>query len=603
MLRCILLSCVSFGALGSPWVHAQQPRSISHGPILGDVTPTSIRVWARTTLPGSFQVRYGTAPDKLDAKSAPAQTHLEHDNAWFTVLNELKPDTKYWYQVGDAPVGSFRTLPDASALRDKELNPRGLFNVQFEFACGNNQHPERSLGPTGPAFKTMLANLQDRINFAILNGDWLYEDQREHSVAAWRKQVGRGEGPLPHVVDVAPTIVGVWENYKVYLNRNKNLAAWHRHVPSLFTFDDHEILNDVWGAGEAGVKERRAVFRDIGVQAWQDYLGWANPTDFQQPIVFGHAHMRRGDKFIRGVNAAALRKGEFGTLHVHWDRPTAGVDDNALDDEPPGNPNAGVYRITGREPDAVHIEPAAVADGKVRYSIGRRNYFRKTIANCDIFALDTRSHREMHDTGNRAKKGLSMLGAEQKKWLMDGMKNSGADFLFVVSSVNLMIPHVGGGAVRAKNKDDAWTAFLDEREHMIRFWDGLGKPVFVLTGDLHNSFAIKITDNVWEFASGPHNSQNHLAKDEGGRPANGVYDSFGRKCDIRWSSYFRDDVPREQGRQPFYCVVQVNNVFDNPLRPGETRWLAYPRPHVVMQYYDGFTGALRYAETVQAKRP
>jgi hypothetical protein len=117
----------------------------------------------------------------------------------------------------------------------------------------------------------------------------------------------------------------------------------------------------------------------------------------------------------------------------------------------------------------------------------------------------------------------------------------------------------------------------------------------------HNSFAIKITERVWEFASGPHNSQNHLAKDEGGRPPNGVYDSFGRPCDIRWSSYFKDDVPREQGRQPFYCVVQVNNVFDNPLRPGETRWIAYPRPHVIVQYYDGFTGALRYAETVQAR--
>ena len=33
-----------------------------------------------------------------------------------------------------------------------------------------------------------------------------------------------------------------------------------------------------------------------------------------------------------------------------------------------------------------------------------------------------------------------------------------------------------------------------------------GKPVFILTADLHNSFAIKVTDRVWEFASGPLNS-------------------------------------------------------------------------------------------------
>jgi alkaline phosphatase D len=495
-------------------------------------------------------------------------------------------------------------LPNTSALRDKELNPRGLFNLQFEFACGNNQHPERSLGPTGPAFKTMLANLQDRIHFAILNGDWLYEDKREHTVAEWMKQVGeRGAKPSPRVVQLAPPIVGVWENYKVYLDRNKNLANWHRHVPSLFTFDDHEILNDVWGAGEPGVKERRAVFRDIGVQAWQDYLGLANPTAFTQPIHFGRGSVKGDVLTDEAADFTKLNLKEMTTLHVHWDKPTAGVDDNALDDEAPGNSNAGVYGVVKvLDKHRIQITPKAPAQNKVRYSIGRRNYFRKTIGNCDLFCLDTRSHREMHDTSDRAKKGLSMLGAEQKKWLMDGMSGSDADFLFVVSSVNLMIPHVGGGAVRAKNKDDAWTAFLDEREQLIRFWDGLGKPVFVLTGDLHNSFAIKIADNVWEFASGPHNSQNHLAKDEGGRPINGVFDSFGRKCDIRWSSYFRDDVPREQGRQPFYTVVQVNNVFDNPLQAGETRWVAYPRPQVIVQYYDGFTGALRYAEAVQVRR-
>ena len=104
-----------------------------------------------------------------------------------------------------------------------------------------------------------------------------------------------------------------------------------------------------------------------------------------------------------------------------------------------------------------------------------------------------------------------MLGLRQRQWLMREMQDSNADFFFVVSSVNFMIPHIGGGGVRfdEANKDDAWTVFLDERETLIDFWDGLGKPVFVLTGDLHNSFAIKVTDRVWEFASGPHNSVNH----------------------------------------------------------------------------------------------
>jgi hypothetical protein len=208
----------------------------------------------------------------------------------------------------------------------------------------------------------------------------------------------------------------------------------------------------------------------------------------------------------------------------------------------------------------------------------------------------------MHDTQNPAKKGVSMLGRLQKQWLKEGMKNSDADLFFVISSVNLMIPHIGGTASsqQISDKDDAWTAFVDEREELIRFWDALGKPVFVLTGDLHNSFGIKVTDRVWEFASGPHNSINHPAGSEAGRPANGTFDSRGRKVDIRWSSYILDDTPRDLRGRPVYCVVQVNNVFNNPAEAGQERWVAFPHPQAVFQYHDGLTGELLYAESIVA---
>ena len=83
------------------------------------------------------------------------------------------------------------------------------------------------------------------------------------------------------------------------------------------------------------------------------------------------------------------------------------------------------------------------------------------------------------------------------------MQESDAEFFFVLSSVNSLISHVGGtgsASISETNKDDAWTAFLWEREDLINFWDELGEPVFVSTGDLHNSFAITVTDRVWEFA-------------------------------------------------------------------------------------------------------
>ena len=80
----------------------------------------------------------------------------------------------------------------------------------------------------------------------------------------------------------------------------------------------------------------------------------------------------------------------------------------------------------------------------------------------------------------------------------------------------------------------------------------------------------------------------------------GIFDSRGREIEIRWSSYMRDEVPPELNRQPVYTVVQVNNVFNNPLETGKDRWVKFPHPQIVFQYYDGFTGDLLYAESILA---
>ena len=88
--------------------------------------------------------------------------------------------------------------------------------------------------------------------------------------------------------------------------------------------------------------------------------------------------------------------------------------------------------------------PAKVSD-EITYSIGRRSYGSFKVSNCEYFLLDTRGSREMHDTSDRGKEGLSMLGKTQRDWLLKSMKESDADFFFVISSVPFMIPHSGAG--------------------------------------------------------------------------------------------------------------------------------------------------------------
>lgn len=598
---------------------AASGSTLTNGPMLGRVSDSSMGVWVRTSEPGEFAVQYGTDPAALTTGSATGSTAIEDDNTGWLELTGLASNTKYYYTVEAPPGtatgqgGSFHTLPNDDDLRNDVANPDGLFNFRFEFACGNNQNPNDGSAFKGelPTYVTMQRELlrdaeKNKVDFAVLNGDWLYEWDRDYTAEAWSEQVGVAAEAQPTVVSLLPRIVGVWENYKTFLRRGKPLVPWHQNVPSYYTFDDHELLNDIYGSGTPGYVNRRAVFRDIGVLAWYDYLGWTSETEWTQDVVFGEAEFTEGGDTITDASAdfTALVRDEIGTLLVPWGTPDAGVMDAEGGDTEGGRPNAGVYGIADVvDKTTLKIEPPARATGTAPYTVGRNSHWKKRVGNAELYFLDTRTHRMVHDFDDARNPDRSMLGFAQRAWLKREMEASDADMFFLFSSVNFMIPHVGGtgSAAVAKGKDDAWTSFLYERDQLIDFWAGLGKPVLILTGDLHNSFAIKVRENVWEFASGPHNSINHPARSEGDRPPNGEFTWAGVSADVRWSSYMLNDTPVEMRTRPFYAVVQVNNVFNNPKEPGVDRWIAYPRPQIVVQYYDGLTGDLAYAESILAQ--
>ena len=297
---------------------AQAPIRITHGPMLGHVGTREISIWARTSRPGEFRVRYGLAPDKLDRVSVSANTSIDHDQTGWLKLTGLEPNTRYYYQPVTArdagTAGSFRTLPDANAFRDPVTNPRGLFNFRFQFgSCA-----QQVMRPELPAYRTMMSKLRDQTLFSIMNGDWLYEEKRDFTVDQWREQNGVAAGGEPGIVKLAPSITGVWENYKYYLERGAALAAWHREMPSYYTPDDHEILNDVYGTATIGLRDRRATFRDIGMEAWYDYLAGSQPVVATQAIQFGEAQLATGSDILTDSRAdfTKLDLAQTNNLHV-----------------------------------------------------------------------------------------------------------------------------------------------------------------------------------------------------------------------------------------------------------------------------------------------
>lgn len=566
--------------------------TITHGPILGRPSATGMGVWVRTSAPAQFVVQYRPQGSSASAaRSDTGRTRRAHDNTGWLHLTDLSPDTRYAYTVRPASAdttarrGTFRTLPSPSTHRNPEHNPEGLFNFSFEVGACNYQYRRGDTSYAMPVYRTMRRQIDDEIHFQIMNGDFIYEARRGTSVDEWRSANGVPAENTPSVLRHLPDVAGMWANYKHYLDRSTHLKRWHRHVPAYFMFDDHELLNDINGTGTPGHKGKRARARDPGVRAWQDYLGWSNPVpDTARPVRFGRAELT-ADGILTDPEADFSELDlPAPTLHVH-----------AGDDAP-----SGVYAIEAVQgPHRLQLRPAPAKEGtELVYSIGRRAYYDFQVSNAHFLVLDTRSYRDLHDKDRPAKDGVQMIGPRQTRWLKTTMRQSDADVFFVVSSVSLTIPH---GDPSQPNKDESWTSYLDARKDLIDFWDQRDAPVLVLTGDLHNSMAIGVTDNVREYIASPHNSPNHPLPDEGGRPPSGRFDSNGRPVNIHWSSFWMKDVPGEFMQQPYYTVISVQNVFENPGPNDDDRRVAYPTPRVLVRYYDGITGDLAYTESVGLK--
>lgn len=599
LMTVMLVAAVSANAQNIPWpdpvanhVVPYQSFAITHGPVLGGVRSDGARVWIRCSEATEFEVLADTAiPFGDDARVVNGTVDPAEDFTGTVGLDGLAANTVYFYAIRiggeivdtrasvDDPWPGFRTLPDVVSFAH-EFNPAGKFSLSFSIgSCQRQRSPENTYGiyDNPPAFDRLWKDHRDDLAFHIVNGDYSYEE----------------------VLD--GTLAGIENNYKLYLERGRSLNRLLRHVPMFTMFNDHEVTDNLDGAGEPGLGDGIFLVRDPAVNVWQYYAGWTNDNaPHKAPLRFGNGSAEAGDVLHDpGADFSTLDLAAVSTLHVG---PYLNL--GPKEKAPRGGANIGVYRVE-EIIDATHLRVSPAfkkAGAPLQYSIGSHHYWDRLIGNMHFIFLDTRSERaEWKGVAHSHDEDRYILGETQREWFLKTAQQSPADFLFVISGDPWVIYHsayhMKGGSTESKG--DGYCGYVHEREILLEALDQIEKPVLLLTGDVHQPFACQISDNVWEFLCSPVNSANHPLGTTGLPPLGGWFDSEGRMVKIKWCGGYPDNLHYPRQRHTTYTVIDVNNIVRAAAREGQGyQYIAYDEPQVVVRFHDGYTGKLLYAEGI-----
>ncbi len=234
-MRRMILTLVLLAGLTTSVALAQSDGpAVTHGPISGEITPTSAVLWARGSEEGTLTFEIADNPDFAgDLLAFTVDVDESGDFTGEVLAEGLTPGQAYTYRVtlstgdqtGEPVTGQFHTAPAPD-----EAAP---FSFTFGSGIGGQgycRNPE-----TGwTIFETMLAEAPD---FFLMMGDGVYVDSACPSDEG--RNVPGAEGPYRD-------LDGFRTRYRYHLE-DPHYAALLAQTPTYVTWDDHEILDNFGG--------------------------------------------------------------------------------------------------------------------------------------------------------------------------------------------------------------------------------------------------------------------------------------------------------------------------------------------------------------------
>ena len=205
-------------------------QNISHGPMLGDVSEHTARIWVRTTVPADVTCDLFKVGSKRGQRTQKIRTQLASDNTCIIKFDKLKKETEYQYvvRVGKSEYrATFTTLGPS-------LTQKG---VRIVYGYGYN-HSENRMKPGTSIFQEMKAR---KANLNLFLGDFPY------TKTGAKEEVRIGHKELRDVIGF------------------RQLTA---ATPTYGIYDDHDFgPNDCDGTHENA---------DESLEAFKEY--WPNPS-------------------------------------------------------------------------------------------------------------------------------------------------------------------------------------------------------------------------------------------------------------------------------------------------------------------------------------
>ncbi|WP_186304511.1 alkaline phosphatase [Kocuria palustris] len=162
--------------------------------------------------------------------------------------------------------------------------------------------------------------------------------------------------------------------------------------------------------------------------------------------------------------------------------------------------------------DARALEPgtSGFEDARIYRRISRGSQL-------DVFCLDMRTHKS-ENTDGMERAETDILGEEQTRWLIDGLRDSTATWKCISADLPFGLVVPDGQAQESISNDDPNRPLgreLQLARVLKSIKDNGVKNVFVITGDVHycaahryrpQNAAFKEFDEFWEFVAGPINA-------------------------------------------------------------------------------------------------